>query len=106
MEWFDALPASRRLVRSPESMVMEAVMRKLSGRFGVSPIIGLRIPIELRQQLDELAADQGFERSEFIRRLILAALCSPDMKKPARGANSAGTERSPKGEFHGTNARS
>jgi hypothetical protein len=81
-------------------------MNKLSpSKPGPSPIVGLRIPIELRQQLDVLAAVHGVERSELVRRLIAAAVCSPDMEKPASVASTAGSERSPERGFYGTNAR-
>jgi hypothetical protein len=72
------------LNKIPEILEGIAVTKpNLSGLPGISPHIGLRIPVSLREQLDRLAAQYGLERSAMVRQLIMAAVCPPD-KKMAR----------------------
>jgi predicted DNA-binding protein len=70
-----------------------------SSQLGNSPTIGLRIPAELRQRLDVLAAVQGVERSELIRRLIVAVVCLPDKKMARREDQSLEPGAPERGEY-------
>jgi hypothetical protein len=59
-------------------------MTKLSARPGECQRIGVRLPAELREQLDTLAASHRLLISSMIRKLIREALACPPDKKMAR----------------------
>jgi hypothetical protein len=60
------------------------VVKLSAAQSGQSPTIGLRLPVELREGLDRLAAQHGLERSAMLRRLIAAAVARRKAKKMAR----------------------
>jgi Arc/MetJ-type ribon-helix-helix transcriptional regulator len=53
-----------------------SVKRKKRGRpaTGVDPLVGVRLPPKMIEQIDELAAAQSTNRSEAIRELLQKAL--------------------------------